>query len=683
MSSDISVIPSKKLDYLNTTAVNHVFQELEPMSRRFDTIDPTNAQVNKDSFLYQEAKDYMNLKILKRDVIRFEGTTSAREAGAVGVPNVFNIYNWTVDNFALSKAINDVKLKWGGSELHESSDVRTPFLTELKSSFLDMDACDRYGQSPLCFDGCGLLGHPTLGSHISQGAYNRESLAAIAYADTANISCMNYHEFADTAESSKIIKNAKNNARIRLMDATDGNAPDGNPFTIRFTRADNDGVLTSQYDTNLQGWKPLDPNAANAPYTDAVNFVAYIEVQEYVLSSFLTTPYSKNKTERMIKLIPNAYLNLSFEYNKDYIANGMIKWVSGPQTTVKSGSASREPSLSKITLESFDVYNPPSNDVNLQFVEWVPERIEAPVIVGVKDDGSNTPGVSAVNQNSNILPQIILLGADPNLWDGTQTTAVSAADTSQLCSFNTFFSAEIIEPVIKIGQHTITENIPLSEMQRMSVDLINNNQHISELVKGIKGRNRGSLPGLVNEQGGFPFLLLDIQKLSMMSSKYGQMMANVEYPEIQTISISYKVKSQNMHRGALTTLNFTPQIYKFYPYGVYQRAGADVQKVQLYMSYADSINALQRDYSNSRNVDLDLITGAGFWDSSVDWIKKNGNEILKTVMKGVRLGERLLDDSEYKDSTIHKAARVLDKGAASIGYGKNGHSKKKGMSIRK
>jgi len=675
MSADISVIPSKKLDYLNTTAVNHVFQELEPMSRRFDTIQPTNAQVNKDSFLYQEAKDYMNLRILKRDVIRFEGSTSAREAGAVGVPNVFNIYNWTVDNFALSKAVNDVKLKWGGSELHENSDVRTPFLTELKSSFLDTDACDRYGQSPLCFDGCGLLGSPTLGSHISQGAYNRESLAGIPYAETANFSCMCYHEFTDTAESTKIIKNAKNNKRIRLMDATDGNAPDGSPFTVRFTRADNNVALDTFYDGNLQGYYP---QLSGSAYEDAVNIVAFIEVKEYLMSSFLTTPYSKNKTERMIKLIPNAYLNLSFEYNKDYIANGMVKWVSGPQTTVDSGSASREPSLSRITLESFDVYNPPSNDVHLQFVEWVPERIEAPTVNGVVDDGSNTPGVAVVNQNSNILPQIILLGADPNLWDGTQTSTITSAGLD-LCNTNTFFSANIIDPVIKIGQHTITENIPLSEMQRMTVDLINNNQHISELVKGIKGRNRGSNPGLVNEQGGFPFLLLDIQKLSMLSSKYGQLMANVEYPEIQTISISYKIKSQSLHAAGAVTLKFTPQIYKFYPYGIVQRAGHDITKTQLYMSYADSINALQRDYSNSRNVDLDLITGAGFFDNSVKWLRDNGNEILKTVMKGVRLGERLLEDSEYKDSGVHKATKIIDSGMKSIGYGKN---KKKGMAIR-
>jgi len=673
MSADISVIPSKKLDYLNTTAVNHVFQELEPMTRRFDTIQPTNAQVNKDSFLYQEAKDYMNLKILKRDVIRFEGTTSAREAGAVGVPNVFNIYNWTVDNFALSKAVNDVKLKWGGSELHENSDVRTPFLTELKSSFLDTDACDRYGHHPLCFDGCGVLGTPITGNHISQGAYTRSNLAGILYNETANINSMSWPETTNQAEATKIIKNAKNNKRIRLMDSSDGTAPDNNSFTIRFTRADNNAPLTSEYNTTLQGWVPKE---ADVNYTGSVKVVAFIEVKEYLLSSFLTTPYSKNKTERMIKLIPNAYLNLSFEYNKDYIANGMVKWVSGPQTTATAGSASREPSLSRVTLESFDVYNPPSNDVNLQFVEWVPERIEAPVVNGLKDDGSNALSVNVVNQDSNILPQIILLGADPNLWDGTQSSSIG---NLKFCNINTFFSAEIIDPVIKIGQHTITDNIFIEDMKRMTVDLINNNQNISEIVRGVKGRMRYTNDGMINEQGGFPFLLLDIQKLSMMSSKYGQLMANVEYPEIQTLSISYKIKSQQMHNNVLTTLNFTPQIYKFYPYGVIQRAGHEISKTQLYMSYADSINALQRDYSNSRNVDLDLITGAGFFDNSVQWLRDNGNEILKTVMRGVRLGEKLLDDSEYKDSTVHKATKMIDSGMKSIGYGKN---KKKGMAIR-
>jgi hypothetical protein len=690
MTGMISVIPSKQLDAINTTAVNHVFQQLEPMSRRVDTISPSNGSggVNTDAFLYQTGKSFLNLRQLKRDIfqINFTCNTNWFDQPPQGVnaatPSVLNEYNWTMDNFCLSKAINEIVLKWGSSELKEVSETRTPFLTEVKTSFLDEDACHRYGQSPLAFDGYG-----DLNNIISYGPVERSVLAGMTNAQLYGnfLYPLFLPDVARDAEATKIIKNAKDTGRIKLL--TTGQYA---PLAKKQTDASFSASTLVLEQDGLGGWYPTQ-SVGGANWYDITDFQIYVEVQEYLIADFLTTPYSKNKTERMIKTSPNVYINLQYKYNTDYIANSIFKIVDAG-ANVSNVSCSRVPSESRVTLESFDVYNPPQNDVVLQYVKWTPERVDCAVSPALVDNGIATGASNAtytfktINQTSNKIPPYLLLAADSSLWNGLSNPAVRL---SRLANFN---PALITDCKLKIGQTTVTENIPISELIKMTIDLINNNEHISDIIGVRKECLRYLTNGYEFSLKGFPFLLIDMNKLNMENSQYGQYMSNVSYPTVQSLDIQYTIATQSF--GVLngvtpvpSPLNYYPMIYKFYPKGVYQYAGKDVEEIDIEMTYAESIEALQRDYSNKRNIDLDMITGGSGWFENIsDYLKKNAKQLAQTFLKGVRLGEKALRDSEYNDTMTYKALSGIDKMAASVGLGQKGkmmmHSKKKGMALR-
>ena len=213
MSSDtgmITVLASKELEEINTTKVNHVFQELGPSTRRFDTISPSNGSggVNTDAFLYQTGKDFLNLRQLKRDILQVDFTFDTAYYNTAPFsgfqPTILSDSNWTCDNFCLSKAINEIVMKWGSSELREQSETRTPFLTEVKTSFFDSDACNRYGQTPLAFDGYG-----SLQNVIANPPFKRNEINTVDRAQLDNVWPLHTPQGVRDAEATKIIKNAK------------------------------------------------------------------------------------------------------------------------------------------------------------------------------------------------------------------------------------------------------------------------------------------------------------------------------------------------------------------------------------------------------------------------------------------------------------------------------------------
>jgi len=127
--ANITVIPSQKLSYLNTTNTNNLFQTLEPYARNIDTESSTNPQVSKDVFSYANSRHYLNLRIMKRDIINV--TLRQKLVNGASQPALINDYNWFFDPFCQSKAIREFNMKWGNSQITESEDDRSPELTEI------------------------------------------------------------------------------------------------------------------------------------------------------------------------------------------------------------------------------------------------------------------------------------------------------------------------------------------------------------------------------------------------------------------------------------------------------------------------------------------------------------------------------------------------------------------------
>ena len=581
-------------------------------------------------------------------------------------PVILSKQNWYCDDFCLSKAISEVELKWGSNTLKETSETRTPFLINLKSSFLDTEACKKHGLSPLAFDGIGNLTNVVGGIPTERGP-----IGLLTPANIANLPPLAFPETAKDCELNKIVKTAKDNGRLTLLSGV----IDGVDYNPVFNKDGSGGGL------NIKEWNDAwyaeDPDDSNNNYFGIINVTCYVKVKEYILCDFLNTPYSKNKTERMIKTTPNLYINFAYKYNTDYISNSLFKYFgftnsAGTTTNATNLTVTRMPAQSRLTVESFDVYNPPQDDMELQFVKWRAKRVEAPVITNISDAGAMST-VNVIDQTSNVLPPYMILGADPEFWNGLQNASgagkgFQGAGISPWQS-SSFLPAKTTAVKLKIGQTEVTQNIPINILEDMMIDSIHNDDNISDILRCRKETLLYALQSYLSIYGGFPFLLLDLNKLNMQCHEYGQYMTNVAYPTTQTLSIQYTVQTQSMN-AAPCTYNLYPQIYKMYPIGVYQRLGEQVQdNFDMTMSYAESINVLQTNYSRQHNVDLDFIYGAGWFDSAKDWIKEKATPLLKGALKGVRFGEKALRDTELADSALYKGLKAIDQGAKAIGYG--------------
>lgn len=680
MSTVIEYHPDEKLNFVYQSP-NLVFkQDIGPMNKRFDTLQPTNAQLTQDSFLLQQPQDYLNLRIKKRDVYKVTGKakTVAPAVGVVGTSPALIVagQNWAVDNFCLSKQMKSISIKWGNNELQSTQDERNPWLYEMKSATYDLDECERHGLVPLLTSGMG-----NIEQYLGVGTVGRNDMGQYNLATLPNVPVAQNPSLAPSMQLAQKNQTQASNVRVRIMGDIAGEiAP---VYTDLATPAT--AVVTRNDHPNFLGvWVPLIGyvNTANPglPFYNAVEGVQavyYVEVTEYLMDDFLTTPYQKNKSDKCIKVTPASMINFNFQYDTNYISNGLMKFGSFSQGSTLA--VERQPNESKITLETFQLTTPPRSDYSLKLLTFRPTRVEGKS--AILANGASTT-FEIFDQSDVVLPPIIALSADPQFYNGDQNGALAVADDA--CSWNTFFPAKITDVEIQIGQVTVTENIPIEELQRMSADIINNDKLANwvnckgNLFKYTTSQN-ASGSNQFSQNRGCPFLFIDVAKLALRNSiDCSQMVPNVEYPVPQTIKIKYTVQAQG-GLYLLGNVTYYPHVYKFYPYIYEQRAGEALRKYRLQMGYLDSANLIS--YSNASNygpVDLTMI-GNGWFDDLKNFVKDNASSIGKTLLKGVRLGEQFTRDSENETlKNLNKGLRTVSDVAKQYGYGSRGSAIKHG-----
>ena len=678
MSSAISYQPDEKLKFVYQPADVVFNQTLGPQNKRFDTLKPTNAQNSQDSFLVQQPQDYMNLRIKKRDVFKVTATAKTITPTATVIGTCPGILipgqNMFVDNFCLSKMTNSLSIKWGNNELASTRDDRNPWLYEMKSATYDLEACERYGLVPQLTSGMGNISNFLGTGAISKfytGQYTGVTPQLISNQQSPAL-----YPSMQLAEKNQIVSS---NIRVRIMCSADGDEAKYNPVFTDKAAAPTALSATRINQAYPDIWVPyVTAGTETAPgslfynATEGVQGVYYLEVTEYLMDDFLTTPYQKNKADKCVKVTPASMINFNFGYDENYIANGLFSFgfVGAPGDW--TDSVERVPAESKITIETFNLTAPPRSDYSMKILTFRPTRVE-----GQSQDFNNgaSKTFEIFDQSDTVLPPIISISADPQFYNGAQWNKISGS--INVASWNAFFPANITAVEIQIGQTTITENISIDDLKRMSADLINNPK-LANWVNGNaslmtypSNNTNGSINRMVQNRG-CPFLLIDLAKLALRNSvDCSQMVPNVEYPTPQTIKIKFTVQAQSGNGlPALGTLTYYPHVYKFYPYIYEQRAGRPLEKTRLFARFVDSAELINsHNFYDNGPVDLTMI-GNGWFDDLKDFVKTHAASVGKRLLQGVRLGESLTRDSENDTiKNVNHALRTVSDVAKHYGYG--------------
>jgi hypothetical protein len=655
----INFVNSEKLNVMyedNQAAV--INSTIEPLTKRIDKIGATNSSSLQDSFTFQEGKDYMDMQIKKSNLFTvvyscytqpstLDVNNDIATAATTGThPAPLNNWNWTVDNFALSKAINNITISVGQSELKDGTDMRNPFLYEVKSSQFDLEECKHYGQMPLQDSGRGGL----VRTHSAGPLSRAEEAVLLGPAFTA-ASPLDFVEAALKSEGGvawRYMNNGQTRAKIQSVSFTVGGV----------------GRLANSAVPGYNGeFVPVTADLNGLPSNNivygAVVGTYKILVEEYLIGHYLTTPYQKNKRPKVIKIRPWNFVKLDFGWDTNYIQNGMFKISTNKLSYENAGfdafangnhvfNATRDITTglasenNAIELRSFDLLVPPPDEYMMRMIAWEPTAVQSSVVsIDLKDKQLATTPFSVLDQTSNILSKYWLIAADPKLYNGEQQAKLKAGGLGQI-NVSTLMPAEIKSCRIEINQTNVTENVPISELVKMTQDIINNPE-LRDVVGANQLLTQYGVSQYEYSKGGCPFLLLDIDRLNMMSAKDGQLVSNVEYPTVQTVKISFTVQAQyHNFRGAnglTTTLTYYPHVYKFLPYAYSQIAGQPIVRNQLFATFRDATEAILHPQQNiPAEFDLDII-GGGWFDNVKLYFGDRIKDVGKSVIDGVRFLE--------------------------------------------
>lgn len=700
MATAINFVNSEKLSYMYENAHSGGFNSvIEPVTRRTDTVGCSNSSSLQDTIMFQKGKTYMDLQIKKRNKFTVTyGCNTGAPVIAAGVvttagsnPALLNSWNWTVDNLALSKAINSMGISYGQSELKDGTDLRNPFLMEIKSAAFDLEESKHYGIVPLQDSGAGALTK----TH-STGVLNREQTGTFNAATFNAVSPLVFGDEALKSEGGVAWRYMNNNTRIKISNAT-------------FQKVDGNGIPQSVFaSTKVPGyigeWVPMSDannstNFANIAYGSMIGTYTII-VEEYLVGHYLTTPYQKNKRPKVIKIKPWNFVNLNFQWDVNYIQNGMFKISINGGSTQQSSSqvawlaeldyhhfidvvrdTSTNDNDNSVTLTTFDLLVPPPDDFMLRMVGWEPTALEAnPVVQSVGGDAVGPQTFTVLDQTSPVLPKYVLIAVDPRLYDGQQFTTIRAAAQGQ-SSVSTFMPAKIETCNISINQTNVTENISINDLIKMTQDL-NKNKQLRDIIGATQPVTHYETTQFTQKYGGCPFLLLDLDMLNMMSLRDGQMISNVQYPTAQTLSISFTFKTQAHNFGTAQNLNYYPRVYKFYPYKYSQVAGEQLVRNQLFASYAQATEAV---YNPAQNIDVDFdvdMVGGGWLEDVGEFFMRPLKKLGQSAIDGVRMIRNV-------SRVVHETADDLSRYSNdNWGYGKrkrsaSARSSRKGSAKRK
>jgi hypothetical protein len=676
--ADTLIMPeySPKLDFVYQPKQIQLETKIEPMARRLDKATLVTRTQQQDSFMYNQGKKFMNLQILKRDqyTVTLRDQTVAPGTGAGSNPvtatqsGILNEFNFWPDNFCQSKAINAVKITCGDLTLESDQNERNPWLVEVKSSQFDLEECERYGQYPLFCDGLGSFNNNVL----PVGPLSQNTVGS--FTDAKDLPPMRNLNFAVFVDGVKQIQGMKK--RWRVVGVPTFKDPTGTVANLTAIKKHNG---TQNTELGEGEWVPYDPAGASW-YYGPLEGKYVIEVEEYLVDKYLTTPYQKSKEPKCIKIAPQLYAQFFFNYDTNYISNGMFKWnpnnsqAGTNNATQHKMTVQRMPEQSSITIESFDILNPPPNGFDFKLITWEPKRIEA--ITQTVAPGATTGDITINDANDDILAKYMLISYLPEFWTGNYNDTLATAG----CGPNTFSSycpALITKCDIQIGQNTITQNIDINEQRKMAKDLINNPSLAPDIdaKKIIRYINRSAV---FNMETGCPFLLLDLEKLSLESRDYNQQMANVQYPTLQQIKIILQIKNITNTKNNVTpqTLVYTPHIYKFYPFKTVQYEGGKSEHKQIFLSYQSADQILSSNLEVNPYMNFDMIKGGGWFDdarsSVTKFLKDNGQDILRMLVRGIRTGEEMTRGRSGHLGDLNTILNVGSDIAHNFGYGKTG-----------
>lgn len=684
MASRINFVNSEKLNYLyedrNAAGFNSV---IEPLTARTDRVGCSNSTTLQDVVSFQQGKDYMPLQFRKRNkfIVKY-GVTTADATAVAGEVNIagthpapLNNSNWTVDNIALSKAINTMSIKYGESELKDGTDLRNPFLMEIKTAGFDLEESEHYGIKPLQDSGLGALS----GFH-SSGTLDRHQLGIFNSNAFDNASPLVFPEESIKSEGGIAWRYMNNNQRVKIESVTFQKVVAGVTSSI---------AASNIVDGFLDEWVPV--TVANT--TSTANIVwgtiigTYtIVVEEYLVGHFLTTPYQKNKRPKIVKIAPFKQILFNFQWDTNYINNGMFKIVqtyANAQLQPSSTAFSANPDFSHylevtrdttinstdngIVIETFDLLVPPPDDFMLRMVGWEPTAMPAnPIVQTVAEKTLSTTPFKVLDQTSPVIPKYLLVAVDPELYNGLQNTTLTSAGQA-VDNVSTFLPASITTFNMSINGTNITENITINDLIKMTQDL-QKNKALRDIIAGNKRMTKYTPKQYQLTSSGCPYLLLDLDRLNMTSVKDGRMISNVQYPVPQTIEISFTFTTQAHNFTTAQSLQYYPRVYKFYPFAYSQVAGQQLYRHPIYASYNEAMHAIHNPEQNGAiEFDLDMV-GGGWLEDVADFFMKPVKAIGRTLVDGARY---VRDASK----AIHNATHDFsDYSRDQWGYGKKKRS---------
>lgn len=667
-------VPSNTLNYVYSEKIPIVTQEINPSSTRIDTmLSPTNPSPAVDTYLFQLSKAFMKLCIKKTE--RFNVSVhDVLVAPTLDANNLINNapsgkalltrYNYWFDPFCVSKSISNFAMSWGANKLETNSTYRNPLLIEFASGFLDLEKCKQLGQVPWATTGMGQYN-----DNIAKNPLTRKQMAILSEVGFDALLPLAEPSYAMNSEISKMIRILNSQERVTLV---------GTPSFFN-----NTGTPIGAYQLDNGDWAP---GTANTPYYGAVTGNYTFDVSEYLIDEHLYTPYQKNETQKSVKITPEQNVNFEFKYDTDYIANGLFNFNSFQSkggslgfndATASSCTVVRDQNNSRITIESFEVLIPPKEGLVLKSVNWRPVAM-VPNTVSVSlsalnENSQNSSVIRILDQQNSVLPQYILLGGEARLYTGLQNSTLITSGVANY-NMNTFMPAYVLSCKIQIGQRTVTDNITMDMLYRHTQENVKNLQ-LNDSILGHKPYINYVQNGNYYSQSGFPFLLIDIQRLASENGEFGQFLANVDYPALQSINIEFTLRTMNANIGT-NAINFYPFAYKFYPYSVAQTYdGKQINEVQIKISWDEARQLLGNIGSPhmSRHINLDLANGGAMF-SGMSWISPVYNKVkdfLKKAIDGVRYAEDATKD--VKSGPVRDINRALglvsDASKLLTGYG--------------
>lgn len=545
----------------------------------------------------------------------FKGTTinvsgtQANAWNAVTSPMLWSPLNSTVDGFCLNKSTNEIKFNVGNKAWTEC-DRQNPEMIDIFQLQFDQDKLRTYG----------IYGENGMAQSVEHNQSFVNGISSIQAPPVRKIIgeasdeplpyniAMNSYVNDKSVKNQPTIQNKRGYVRVKSVSysckkvVTQG----GDPLTYSSTEFKSSPTLVSNglyTNWNFPGYEGLPvptykdksdstneqeriffnlptnarltaPAVGTPPLvapTQVVNYLAdsdcalvqevELEIHEFIVSPFLSNPYSRNPHKKIY--YTNGYpLNLTFQLNKDYVKNSLLKWQPNRNfllTNTASGNFSNavvhymvsdgwSSSLDNqlLRLWTFET-SKPLPEVPLKTVYYRQNR-QTPFITKLSRqiaDQNFSKAHATINTSnlSSLDPYWIVYAGvtqtnNPRYFGNSSRGVLveGASKNLYLQSDRPYIEfANIDNLMIKVGTQSDVlgscKKIPKSELVQMTLDVIGN-ENARQLLEGLEeyyqihpgsmkattGTETIASPKIyasIAQERGFPFYIIDVAKLNL------------------------------------------------------------------------------------------------------------------------------------------------------------------------